>query len=267
MSAAGGGHAPAAAGTASIPRGPGALRGVLVVAARELAGSFDSRIAYVTTIAFVVLANSIFMNEFFLTGTVDMNGYFDLMPLLLPVFLPAITMRLLAEERKQRTLEMLLTMPIRPLQAVLGKYLAALALYVLLLAGSLPIVAMLLALGDPDLGLLLGGYLGMFCFGAQFLAVGMFLSSLCSDQIVAFVSTSVSVFLFVLLGDERVVAVLDGLFPASQPGTWLYERVSVMPHYEALVHGVLGVPALLYFAGFSALFLWATARALERHRA
>ena len=86
--------------------------------AGELGSAFDSWIAYVYTIAFVVLANSIFMNEFFLTGTVDMTGFFDLMPLLLPVFLPAITMRLWAEERKQRTIEMLLTMPIRPLQAV-----------------------------------------------------------------------------------------------------------------------------------------------------
>ena len=259
--------APSAARAPGPAAGPSTLGGVLVVAGRELLGNFDSRIAYVYTIAFVVLANSIFMNEFFLTGTVDMTAFFDLMPLLLPVFLPAITMRLWAEERKQRTLEMLLTMPIRPVQAVLGKYLAALALYGLLMLGSLPIVVMLGALGEPDGGLILGGYLGMFLFGAQFLAVGMFLSSLCSDQIVAFVTTSVSIFLFVLLGDDRVVAVLDGLFPALQPGTWLYESVSVMPHYEAFVRGVIGLPGLVYFAGFSALFLWATGLALERNRA
>ena len=245
----------------------GALSGAWIVARRELSASFDSWIAYVYTIAFVLLANSIFMNEFFLVGTVDMTGYFDLMPLLLPVFLPAITMRLWAEERKQRTIEMLLTMPIRPMQAVVGKYLAALALLVLMIAGSIPIVIMLATLGHPDMGLVLGGYLGVLAFGAQFLAIGMFLSSLVSDQIVAFVTTSVTVFLFVLLGDERVVVVLDGLAPDLSAGTWMYEHVSVMPHYEAFVRGVIGLPAVIYFVGSAALFLWLTAVALERDRA
>jgi ABC-2 type transport system permease protein len=244
----------------------GNLSGALIIARRELASSFDSWIAYVYTIAFVVLANSIFMNEFFLTGTVDMTGFFDLMPLLLPVFLPAITMRLWAEERKQRTIEMLLTMPIRPMQAVLGKYLAALGLLALMIAGSLPIVVMLASIGQPDMGLVLGGYLGVAAFGAQFIAVGMFVSSLVSDQIVAFVTTSVGVFLFVLMGDERVVAVIDGLAPDLSVGTWLYENVSVMPHYDSFVRGVIGLPAIVYFAGSAALFLWLTALALERNR-
>ena len=250
-----------------VSKGTTGLAGVGVIAGRELGSAFDSWIAYVYTIAFVVLANSIFMNEFFLTGTVDMTGFFDLMPMLLPVFLPAITMRLWAEERKQRTIEMLLTMPIRPLQAVLGKYLASLGLLALLLAGSLPIVVMLASLGDPDLGLIAAGYLGAFCFGAQFLALGIFLSSLSADQIVAFVTTTVSVFLFVLLGDERVVSVLDGLWPEGAAGTFLYEHVSVMPHYDAFVRGVIGLPAVAYFAGFSAVFLWLTALVLERKRA
>lgn len=245
----------------------GLLRGVTVIAGRELGNYFDSKIAYVYTIAFVVMANSIFMNEFFLTGTVDMTGFFDLMPLLLPVFLPAVTMRLWAEERKQRTIEMLLTMPIRPIQAVLGKYVAALLLYALFLVGSLPIVIMLAALGEPDLGLIAGGYLGLVGFGAMFLALGMFLSSLSSDQIVAFITTTVVGFLFVLSGNDRVVAVIDGLFPALSLGTWLYEAFSVMPHYSAFVRGVVGLPAVVYFSGLSALFLWINAIVLERHRA
>jgi len=245
----------------------GLLRGVTVIAGRELGNYFDSKIAYVYTIAFVVMANSIFMNEFFLTGTVDMTGFFDLMPLLLPVFLPAVTMRLWAEERKQRTIEMLLTMPIRPIQAVLGKYVAALLLYSLFLVGSLPIVIMLAALGEPDLGLIVGGYLGLMGFGAMFLALGMFLSSLSSDQIVAFITTTVVGFLFVLSGDDRVVAVIDGLFPALYLGTWIYEAFSVMPHYSAFVRGVVGLPAVIYFSGLSALFLWINAIVLERHRA
>jgi ABC-2 type transport system permease protein len=245
----------------------GPVEGIAVIAGRELGNYVDSKIAYVYTVAFVVLANSIFMNEFFLTGTVDMTGFFDLMPLLLPVFLPAVTMRLWAEERKQRTIEMLLTMPIRPAQAVLGKYLAAMALFALFLAGSLPIVIMLMALGDPDPGLIVSGYLGVLLFGSLLLALGTFLSALSSDQIVAFVTTTVAGFLFVLSGDDRVVAVLDGLFPGVDVGTRMYESFSTAPHYDAFVRGVVGLPAAVYFVGLTALFLWICSTVLERHRA
>ncbi len=255
---------PHAAGTLCRP---GFLAAVRIIAGRELGSFFDGKIAYVYIIAFVVLTNSVFMNEFFLTGTVDMTGFFDLMPLLLPVFLPAVTMRLWAEERKQRTIEMLLTMPIRPLQAVLGKYLAALLLYGIVLLGSLPIVAMLLALGDPDLGLIAAGYLGLLLFGSLFLALGMLVSSLTSDQIVAYVLASVLGILLVVLGWDRVVSVLDGLDPSLALGTFLYEHVSVMPHVEAFVRGVVGLPAILYFGGMSAVLLWIDAVVLERHRA
>jgi ABC-2 type transport system permease protein len=243
-----------------------AVSGAWIIARRELGSSFDSPIAYVYTVAFVLLANSVFMNEFFLTGTVDMTGFFDQALLLLPVFLPAITMRSWAEERKQRTIEMLLTMPIQPMQAVLGKFVASLGLFGLLLAGSLPIVIMLQVLGEPDHGLILSGYLGLALFGSLALALGQFLSALCRDQIVAFVTTSVSVFVFVLLGDDRVVAVLDGLAPDLSLGTRLLDSISITPHYEAFVRGVIGLPGLVYFVGFSALFLWLTALVLERKR-
>ena len=253
--------------TASGLARPGFLTSVLLVAGRELGSFFDGKIAYVYTIAFVALTNSVFMNEFFLTGTVDMTGFFDLMPMLLPVFLPAVTMRLWAEEKKQRTIEMLLTMPIRPIQAVLGKYLAALALYGIFLAGSLPIVGMLLSLGQPDLGLIAAGYLGLLLFGSMFLALGMLVSSLTSDQIVAYVLASAVGILLVVLGWDRAVSVLDGLDPELSLGTFFYERVSVMPHFEAFVRGVVGLPGVLYFGGMTAVLLWVDAVVLERHRA
>jgi ABC-2 type transport system permease protein len=240
--------------------------GVRLVAGRELGAYFDSSIAYVYSIAFVVLANSIFMNEFFLTGTVDMTGFFDLLPLLLAVFLPAITMRLWAEERKQRTIELLLTLPIRPSQAILGKYLAALALYGLFLVGSLPIVVMLYALGDPDGGLILSGYLGLAFLGAQFLASGMFLSALSGDQIVAFVTSTLLGFFLVLSGNDKVVAVLDGLAPLLNLGTHLYESISVAPHFDSFVRGVVDFHSVLYFSAMSAVFLWATSVVLKLNR-
>jgi ABC-type transport system involved in multi-copper enzyme maturation permease subunit len=242
------------------------LSGVRLIAARELGAYFDSGIAYVYTIAFVVLTNSIFMNEFFLTGTVDMTGFFDLLPLLLAIFLSAVSMRLWAEERRQRTIELLLTLPIRPSQAILGKYLAALGLLGLFIIGSLPIVVMLCVLGSPDGGLILGGYLGLFFLGALLLASGMFLSALSGDQIVAFVANTLLGFFLILSGNDKVVAVLDGMAPSLSLGTILHENVSVAPRYEAFVRGVVELPALVYFAGMSALFLWATRLVLSRIR-
>jgi ABC-2 type transport system permease protein len=240
--------------------------GIRLVAGRELGAYFDSSIAYVYTIAFVVLANSIFMNEFFLTGAVDMTPFFDLLPLLLAFFLSAITMRLWAEERKARTMELLLTLPLRPFQAILGKYFAALGLFGLFVLGSLPIVVLLEVLGDPDLGLILSGYLGLVFLGALLLASGMFLSALSGDQIVAFVTSALLGFFLVLTGNDKVVEVLDGLAPTLAPGTFLYENVSVMPHYDGFVRGVIDLPSLVYFGGTSALFLAMTALVLRRNR-
>ena len=243
------------------------MRYVRLIAAREIGASFDSGIAYVTTITIAVLANSIFMNEFFLTGTVDMGGFFELMPLLLAFFLPAISMRLWAEERRQRTIELLLTLPIKPWQAVLGKYVAGLVLYGLFLLCTLPIPIMLEVLGDPDRGLILSGYLGLVLFGGLVLALGSLLSSLSQDQIVAFVVTSLVTFVLVLSGHEQVVSVLDGLFPRAALGTWLAETISVLPPYESFVRGVIQLSSLLYFGLLSALALWACALVLERSRA
>jgi len=243
-----------------------ALGAVGLIARRELGACFDSNIAYVYTTGFVVLANSIFMNDFFLRGTADMTAFFDLLPQLLAVFLPAVTMRLWAEERKHRTIELLLTLPVWPREAVAGKYVAALALYALFLAGSLPIVVMLVVLGDPDFGLIASGYVGAFLLGAQLIAAGMFFSALSRDQIVAFVSGSLAAFAFVLSGNDRVVEVMDGLLPSVAPGTVLRESVSVMPHFDAFVRGSIELPAVLYFCGFGAVFLWMTALALREGR-
>ncbi len=240
--------------------------GIRIIAAREIGAAVDSGIAFVFAIAFGLLANSIFMNEFFLAGTVDMGGYFRLLPLLLAFFLPAITMRTWAEERKTRTIETLLTLPIRPAQAVLGKFLAGLAVYALFLATSLPIPVMLVVLGDPEPGTILGGYLALGLFGALFLAFGNFLSALSKDQITAFVTATLFGFALVLLGNEDVVGILDGLVPGVFLGTFLYENVSVMPHYDAISRGALELPALAYFACSSALFLWTSSLALERIR-
>ena len=243
-----------------------AARGTLRIAGRELGSGIDSMVAPVYAIAFALLANSVFMNEFFLRGVVDMGPFFESLPLLFAAFLPAISMRLWAEERKARTAELLLTLPIHPLQAILGKHLAALGMLALLLATSLPIPLMLLVLGEPDLGRILSGYLGAFLLGSAFLALGSLASACTKDQIVAFVSTAVFSFALVLSGDPRLVAILDGLSPALSLGTWLQQSFAVTPRYELLTSGLVALSSLVQFLGLTALGLIGTALVLRRNR-
>ena len=240
--------------------------GVRIIISRELEAYFDSPIAYVYSAVFLVLSSAMFMNSFFLAAVVDMSAYFEVLPYLLIPFVAAITMRTWSEERAQGTLELLLTLPLRPFQVVLGKYLAALCFYAFILLGSMPIVIMLIWLGDPDGGLILCSYLGALFLGAFFLAFGLFASCLSRDQIVAFVLAVLFGSAFVLSGHDKVVEVADGFTPGWQLGTWLYESVSVMPRYQSFGRGILGAGDVLYFVLMSAFFLWMNEIALQRSR-
>lgn len=233
----------------------GSIRGVHTIFRRETAAYFDSSIAYVYASVFLLLSSSIFMNGFFLESVLEMGEYFRMLPFLLALFIPAITMRSWAEERSQGTFELIMTLPVRSIDIVLGKYLAALVFYLAVLAGSLPLVAMLLWLGKPDVGLIVSSYLGAALLGAFFLSLGLFLSGLTREQIVAFVLTVFACALFVLSGQDKVVEVLDGLAPAWQVGTWLKDSVSVLPHYNSFLAGVVSLADIGYFALTSAFFL------------
>lgn len=246
--------------------GPSFPAGVATVARRELGAIFDSNVAYVFTIGFLLLSTSIFMNDFFLVGRVDMGAFFDVVPLLLPFFLGASTMRLWAEERRTHTDEFLLTLPLTPLQAVLGKFVAALALFGVFVAGTLPIPLMLAALGRPDPGLIAGGYLGLVALGALLTALGACVSSFVADQVTAFVLTSSIALALVLAGDPRVVAVVDGLAPAWSLGTRVAETLSARRPYDQLVGGVLSPAALVYFGGLTAALLGLNAARVARDR-
>jgi ABC-2 type transport system permease protein len=243
------------------------LAGLRIVAGKELGAYFDSAIAYVYLIVGLLVLCSLFMNEFFLTGRLDMTPLFEDLGRLSVVLLPAISMRLWAEDKKARTFELWMTLPLSPMQVVLGKYAAALLLYALFLAGTLPVVAMLFALGAPDPGLIAAGYLGALLLGGLFLAAGLFLSALSSDQIVAFVASVLVAFLFLASGEPRFVAVADGMFPALRIGTLLSDWLSALPHYQRFLRGLIEPGSLAFFLGLSAAFLWLDRLVVTRQRA
>jgi ABC-2 type transport system permease protein len=221
---------------------------------RELAAYYTSAIGYIFIMVFLSLSVGLFMTPFFTFLSADMRTFFTTVPILMCIFLPAVTMRLWAEERKQNTWEMLLTFPMQPHQLVLGKFAASFVFFLSALAGTLTVPLMLVVLGKPDPGPIIGAYFGSIMLGAFFLSFGLFISVLCRDQIVAFVVTLLGCFGVFLLGMEFIAAYIDSAWPGL--GTFLAHVVGVTEHYATFTKGLLVVGDVLYFLIWTAVFLF-----------
>lgn len=229
------------------------LSNFIIIFNREVAAYFNSAIAYIFIIIFTLLNGGLFMTQFFLMRRADMRSLFYTLPFLLAVFLPAVSMRLWSEERRGNTQELLLTFPMKPHELVLGKFSASLLFYLIALVGTFPVPVMLAVLGRPDVGMILGGYLGAVCLGGLFLAIGILISGFCKDQIVSFILSMMVCFGLFLLGTEFVAVPLDGWIPGL--GTFLRRFLGAADHYATFVKGVIDGRAVLYFAVGSAVAL------------
>ena len=246
------------------------LANLLTIARRELNAYYTSAIAYITIIVFLSLTLGLYMAPFFTVLSADMRVFFTILPIVLCVFLPAVSMRLWAEERKQNTWEMLLTFPMRAYEMTLGKFIASMVFYLSALAGTLVLPVMLAQLGNPDFGPIFGAYLGSLLLGAFFLSLGLFVSAVCRDQIVAFMLTLLACFGFYLAGTEFVVMLAEAAWPGL--GTLLAEVVGVTQHYLTFTRGLLVLGDVLYFLIWtivwlvlSSLFLGIRNRPVARH--
>ena len=219
---------------------------------RELAAYYTSAIGYIFLMVFLSLSVGLFMTPFFTFLSADMRAFFTTLPILMCIFLPAVTMRLWAEERKQNTWEMLLTFPMQPHQLVLGKFAASFIFFLSALVGTLTIPLMLAVLGQPDPGPILGSYVGCIMLGAFFLSFGLFISVLCRDQIVAFVVTLLGCFGVFLLGMEFIAAYIDSAWPGL--GTFLASVVGVTSHYTTFTKGLLVLGDVVYFLIWTVIF-------------
>ena len=237
-----------------------------VIFQRELRAYFNSSIAYIFAIVFLLLTCGIFMNDFFLVSVADMQAYFAPLPYLMILFIPAIAMRLWAEERKDNTYELLATLPIKRLELILGKYFASFVFFLITLAGTLPIVVMLYILGSPDTGKIFASYLGVISLGALYLAISCFLSSISRDQIVAYLISVLALSLYYVSGNEMVASVLDGLWPSIQLGSFLRDSFSAVPHYESFTRGIIDFQSLVYFLSIIVLALTMNNLILKRDR-
>lgn len=220
---------------------------------REIGAYFNSAIAYIFIIVFVLLNSVLYMAQFFVISMADMRPFFNTLPFVLSVFLPAVTMRQWAEERKGNTLELLLTFPMRTHELVLGKFIASFVFFLAALAGTLAIPLMLFVLGRPDVGTVLGGYGGAALLGAFFLSIGIFISGLCRDQIVAFILGMVICFGLHLIGTDFIASSVDSWLPGL--GSLLQQFIGSAGHFESFAKGVIDNRDVLYFLIGTVLFL------------
>jgi ABC-2 type transport system permease protein len=225
---------------------------------KELRSFFNSPVAYIVMVVFLVILGWFFTSNLFIANLSTLRTIFEMTPFLLLFFAPAITMRLISEEKKSGTLELLITKPVKESEIVLGKFLASWALYFFTLLPTFCYYLTVSFIGRLDFGAVVGGYLGLLFVGAVFLAVSVFGSSITENQVVAFIVSFLIVFgLFML---DKVLFYL----PTGVVST--LEYISIDYHFSNIARGVIDTRDLVYYASAVTIALVSATSVLERRR-
>jgi len=234
------------------------VRNTWLFCQKELRAYFNSPVAYIVLTVFLLITGFFFTSSLFLIGQASMRPLFSLLPLVLLFFVPAITMRLLAEEKRSGSIELLVTLPTRDWEIVLGKFLAAWALILIAVLLTLVYTLSVAAIGDLDGGETAAGYLGVFLLGGAFAAIGVWSSSLTRNQIVAFIIALALVAALYLVGDLLPVLPL-----AVAP---VLQFLSVSFHFGNIARGVIDTRDLIYYFSLIFMMLFLAHRALESRK-
>jgi ABC-2 type transport system permease protein len=222
------------------------MRSIWVITKRELASFFDSLIAYVMIIIFLGLSGFftwLFGSNVFLIGQADLQVFFGISYWTLFLFIPAITMRSLAEENRSGTIELLSTKAVSDWEIVVGKFLACVLLLLIALACTLPYYITVARLGDVDHGAIIGGYFGLLLLSGMYISIGIFSSSLTNNQIVAFlVALCIGIFFHILF--QLMASGSTGMIGG------ILDYLSARSHFESLSRGVIDSRDLIYFGSF-----------------
>jgi len=243
------------------------LRTSTIIAKREFAAYFATPLASVFLIVFVALtgAFAFYVGNFFDRGQADLYPFFAYHPWLYLLLVPAVAMRLWAEERKSGTIELLMTLPVSPWAAVLGKFLAAWAFIGVALVLTFPIWITVNVLGEPDNGVILTGYLGSFLMAGAFLAIGAFVSALTKNQVIAFIVASTICFLFLMSGVDLVQNALQAWAPGIVVSA--IASMSFLVHFQEIARGVVEAPTVVLFVSLIVFFLFANVIAVDQKKA
>jgi ABC-2 type transport system permease protein len=242
------------------------MRNVWIVAGRELGGYFATPVAVVFIVIFLALQGALTFNlgNFFERNQADLAPFFSFVPWVFLLLVPALTMRLWAEERRLGTIELLLTLPITQGQAVVGKFLAAWAFCAIALALTFPFVITVNYLGTPDNGVIAAGYLGALLVAGSFLAVGAAMSAVTKNQVIAFVLGVAVCFLFAVASYPLV---LDFLAKNAPLAGDIVRRLSVTERFSAFSRGVISLRDVVFFASFIGFWLFVNTVIVEQRKA
>jgi ABC-2 type transport system permease protein len=239
------------------------MRNIGIIVRRELASYFATPLAYVFIIIFLVLTSlfTFSLGNFYERGQADLQPFFSFHPWLYLFLVPAISMRLWAEERKSGSLELLMTLPVTMIEAVIGKFLAAWIFTAVALALTFPIWITVNYLGDPDNGVIFAAYLGSLFMAGGFLAIGACLSAVTRNQVIAFIVTIVVCFAFLVAGLPIVLDFFRGWL--AQPIIDAIASLSFLTHFRSISKGVIDLRDLVYFSLLIGVWLVANAIVLD----
>jgi len=242
------------------------MRNILIIAGRELAAYFATPVATVFIVIFLILQGTLTFNlgNFFDRGQADLSPFFSFLPWVFLLLVPAITMRLWAEERRLGTIELLLTLPITQAQAVIGKFLAAWAFCAIALVLTFPIILTVRYLGDPDMGVIVSGYLGALLVAGAFLSIGSAMSALTRNQVIAFVLGVTVCFIFAAASYPLVTDFLNRNTPLMAE---IARRLAVVDRYQDFTRGLISLRDLVFFTTFIAFWLFLTTVLVDQRKA
>lgn len=237
------------------------MNNILALTKKELKTYFNSPIAFITIATFLIITSWIFFYygdyAFFSRQVSDIRGLFQYGSMVLLFIAPAISMRLIAEEKYNGTLELLVTMPIDDWEIIVGKYLSTLVMFMLILLGLLVTPITVALIGDPELGIVLTSYLGFFLLGASYLAIGLAASAFTKNQIVAFIIT------FILLG---VLYLIGGALGTSGFLASIFNQISIHQHFENFFKGIVDFRDIIYFISIIVISLAIASTALTARK-
>ncbi|NQT85641.1 ABC transporter permease [bacterium] len=242
------------------------MSGTLCVYKRELKSYFSTPVAYVFLVIFLAYSSfQAFQDGFFEQRQATLRLLFSQMPLLFIFLVPAIAMRLWAEERRSNSIEMLFTLPITTRQAVLGKFFAAWTVLLLALALTFPMVLTVSYLGNPDWGPIVTGYLASFLLAGAYLAIGSFFSALTKNQVVSFILSVVACGAFLYAASPEALQFLADLISGGFASA--VEMLSIQSRFESIQRGVIELRDLAFFVLLTVGWLWANILVLEERKA
>jgi ABC-2 type transport system permease protein len=243
------------------------MKNILTIAKREIRGYFASPVAFVFIVIFLLLSGffTFMVGGFFDRGQASLENFFAWHPWLYLFLVPSVGMRMWSEERRLGTIELLLTMPITPGQAIIGKFLASWAVVAIALALTFPIIITVNYLGHPDNGVIVAGYIGSLLMAGGYLAITAMTSAMTRNQVVSFIVSVVLSLFLILAGFPPVTNML-----VTWAAPWFVDGIaafSVMSHFESIQKGVLDSRDVLYFLSVIVFSLFTTGVIIRAHRA